>query len=82
MALACAGRPYFATDEQLVGLGCPGMRTGDLVVVLYGCTMPYIMRPRRDGTMELVGDCYVHGLMNGEELQREQRNKDEIFRIT
>jgi hypothetical protein len=40
------------------------------------------MRPRRDGTMEFVGDCYVHGLMNGEELLREQRNKDETFRIT
>jgi hypothetical protein len=81
MALACAGRPYFATDEQLVGLGCPGMRVGDIVVVLYGCSMPYILRPRWNGTMEFVGDCYVHGLMNGEELARVQRNADETFKL-
>jgi hypothetical protein len=82
MSLACAGRPYIATSEKLVGLGCPGIRVGDVVVILYGCTVPYVMRPRRDGTMEFVGNCYVHGLMNGEELLREQRNKDETFRIT
>lgn len=82
MPLACGGRPYIATSEKLVGLGCPGIRVGDVVVILYGCTVPYVMRPRRDGTMEFVGDCYVHGLMNGEELLREQRNKDETFRIT
>ncbi|KAH9204255.1 heterokaryon incompatibility protein-domain-containing protein [Leptodontidium sp. 2 PMI_412] len=82
MALACAGRPYIATSEQLLGLGCPGIQAGDVVVVLYGCTVPYVMRPRRDGSMEFVGDCYVHGLMNGEELLRDERNEDEMFRIT
>lgn len=79
---ACARRSYIATSEKLVRLGYPSIRVRDIIIILYGCTMPYIMRPRRDRTIEFVGDCYIHGLMNREELLREQRNKDETFRIT
>jgi hypothetical protein len=39
---------------------------GDVICLLYGGTVPYVVRPRSDGQFDFVGDCYVHGLMYGE----------------
>jgi hypothetical protein len=44
------------------------MQDGDLCCVLNGTRVPYILRPKDeqlDG-VELVGECYVPGLMFGE----------------
>jgi hypothetical protein len=41
-------------------------RVGDVVVVLFGGWVPYVLRPVGDGEFELVGHCYVHGIMDGE----------------
>jgi hypothetical protein len=37
----------------------------DTVVLLQGGKTPYVVR-RREGCWEFVGDCYVHGIMDGE----------------
>ncbi len=37
----------------------------DTIVLLQGGKTPYVIR-RRDGLWEFVGDCYVHGIMDGE----------------
>lgn len=40
---------------------------GDEVYVLFGGGMPYILRPTaEDKEFQFVGDCYVHGIMDGE----------------
>jgi hypothetical protein len=41
------------------------METNDLICVLYGGDVPYVLRPNGD-RFYFVGDCYVHGLMDGE----------------
>ncbi|KAL2163257.1 hypothetical protein VTH06DRAFT_5313 [Thermothelomyces fergusii] len=81
MKAACSGRPYVSTDEGLLGLGCPGVQAGDVVCVLYGTTVPYVLRPRPDGAMSLVGDAYIHGVMDGEALAWPDRGTDEMIRI-
>ncbi|KAI0381327.1 heterokaryon incompatibility protein-domain-containing protein [Hypomontagnella monticulosa] len=82
MKLACSGRPYMCTDSGRLGLGCPGMRVGDVVCILYGTTVPYVLRQRPNGSMEFIGDAYIYNAMNGEWLRpREGRGPDEIFRI-
>lgn len=45
----------------------PGTISGDLVAILLGAKTPYVLRrnSRRDG-FELVGECYVDGMMDGE----------------
>jgi hypothetical protein len=42
----------------------------DVVALLFGCSVPVILRPRKgaDG-YELVGETYVHGIMNGEAFE-------------
>nr|RBQ85853.1 hypothetical protein FVER53263_09637 [Fusarium verticillioides] len=42
------------------------MQTGDVVVVLYGGRTPFLLRRKDNGAWILVGECYVHGMMNGE----------------
>lgn len=67
--IASAGRRLFATDRGYIGLGPPEMQRGDYVYILSGGNVPYILRPitgPRPRTFELVGDCYLHGVMYGE----------------
>jgi hypothetical protein len=43
------------------------MKENDVLCVLYGGNVPFIIRPTTDGeAYTLVGECYVHDLMHGE----------------
>ncbi|KAE9367374.1 HET-domain-containing protein [Stipitochalara longipes BDJ] len=62
-------RAYFSTVGGRLGLGPRNMAVGDLVCIVYGAKVPYILRSRRTGTkVALVGDSYVDGAMYGESL--------------
>lgn len=70
--LACRqiteGRRFFTTLGGYMGIGPPRMRKGDLICVFLGGNVPWVVR--RDGCeYELVGECYVHGIMDGEVLR-------------
>ncbi len=51
-----------------MGIGSHDTRVGDKVVVLLGGDVPFILRDEHDGRepLRLIGESYVHGLMNGE----------------
>lgn len=59
-------------------IGClclvPGLaREGDVIAVVYGCSIPLLLRrPIEGGGYRLVGKCYVHGVMDGEALAVDQ----------
>lgn len=61
------GEKYFSTSKGLIGIGKENLCAGDVVVVLYGSQVPFILRPRDDHYL-LVGTCYVHGMMDGEAI--------------
>ncbi|KAJ1327037.1 protein SERAC1 [Microdochium nivale] len=70
----------------LVGLVPQHARRGDMLCVLYGCSVPVVLRKilpssqERGGTgWHLVGDAYVDGMMDGEALERGLPHED--FRI-
>ncbi|USP80387.1 hypothetical protein yc1106_07661 [Curvularia clavata] len=45
--------------------------TGDLVCILYGCSVPMLLRKREDEErFTIVGECYLDGFMNGEALKQ------------
>ncbi|KAE9376548.1 hypothetical protein N431DRAFT_529685 [Stipitochalara longipes BDJ] len=57
-------KPYF-------GLAPPGTREGDLICILFGCSVPVILRKipnNGKGLYNFIGECYVHGIMDGEAL--------------
>jgi hypothetical protein len=62
-----AKRRFFVTSTGMLGLGPKRSREGDVVAILFGGTRPYLLRPVRNGThWRLVGECYVHDIMNGQ----------------
>jgi hypothetical protein len=46
-----------------------GAEHGDIICVLAGGRVPYVLRPCDDGFYRLVGECYVDGAMHGEALK-------------
>lgn len=72
-------------DYELFGLGPPRMKEGDFICILYGCSVPVVLRAREQGCYRLVGEVYVHGKMDGEGIEDFDENKtwgkEETFEI-
>ncbi|KAI4157902.1 MAG: hypothetical protein LQ342_007907 [Letrouitia transgressa] len=64
---ALNGRKFFITKESM-GLAPRDAEPGDLVCVLLGCEVPMMLR-RSGKSYVLIGECYYHGIMEGEALQ-------------
>jgi hypothetical protein len=65
-------RRLFVTEGGLIGAAPVSAKVGDGVYVLKGGNALYVLRESTGGDgFEFVGDCYVHGVMNGEALRRE-----------
>ena len=48
------------------------MQVGDVIVVLFGAKVPYLLRRTSEGeeSCKLIGEAYVHGFMDGETVLR------------
>ncbi|EAT89367.2 hypothetical protein SNOG_02636 [Parastagonospora nodorum SN15] len=69
-SIASEGRRSSAgAGKKLVGLGPRKTQEGDIIAILYGCSVPVILRPVT-GTQdhEFVGEAYIHGKMDGEAI--------------
>jgi hypothetical protein len=62
------GRSLLRTDSGGMGLGPDTTKPGDEIVILLGGRGAFVVRPSRDGHFQMVGECYLHGFMNGEAL--------------
>lgn len=71
-------------QEKLFGICPPESRSGDLICILHGCSVPVVLRQEEHGYMRLVGEAYVHGKMDGEAVEDFRDNnawEDEDFRL-
>jgi hypothetical protein len=59
------GRTVFRTRDGYVGIGPPDAVPGDPIILAKGSMMPLILRPTGD-RWQLLGDCFVAGLMQGQ----------------
>ncbi|KAI1153390.1 heterokaryon incompatibility protein-domain-containing protein [Nemania diffusa] len=66
-ASAAEGRVLARTRRGYYVLGPAVLEAGDTVCILFGCKMPFCLRPMGRHHL-LVGECYVHGLMKGEAM--------------
>lgn len=60
------GRLVYATKRGYLGLGPRGIRPGDIVCILSTAAAPYVLRKVYSDYYTLVGESYVHGVMDGE----------------
>ncbi|OCK93532.1 uncharacterized protein K441DRAFT_661434 [Cenococcum geophilum 1.58] len=71
-------RKIFITRENFIGLGPAEMKVDDQIYLLQGSRTPFIPRQAKEECIngllkryyQLVGDCYMHGVMDGEALAR------------
>ncbi len=69
------GRSLLVSENGYIGLGPKATCVGDVICILLGGSMPYILRTK-DDRYELVGECFVHGLMDGQGLTPKDLQKD------
>lgn len=73
-------RRFAATNIGLAGYVPMRAKEGDLVCILYGSDVPFVVRKEAGGNYSLVGECYMHGIMNGEALKMAvTKSEDEVF---
>jgi hypothetical protein len=56
-----------------------GSRRGDIICILFGGEVPYVLRPIGDGYFAIVGECYVDDIMHGEGLSLDVASRE--FRL-
>jgi hypothetical protein len=63
---ATTGRKFLRTERGFMGLAPQPAEVGDEVWILLGCDVPMILR-KCDDYYILVGECFVYGMMEGEQ---------------
>lgn len=66
-----SGRVFCATEGRYLGWVPRGTENGDLICVLEGGEVPVVLRRAKDGRYQVLGDCYIHGIMDGEAITRD-----------
>ncbi|KAI2470208.1 hypothetical protein F4781DRAFT_186406 [Annulohypoxylon bovei var. microspora] len=71
-------RRFFMTATGRFGWGPEGPRPGDQVFVVPGGKTPFVLRGvkhfKRMSTGQLIGDCYLQGVMDGQQIERSVLN--------
>jgi hypothetical protein len=74
-------RTTIGESHNNLGLAPQSVREEDLICIVYGCSVPVVLRKifidEENGTYyyELIGECYIHGMMDGEAFRILQEMK-------
>ncbi|KAH7085019.1 heterokaryon incompatibility protein-domain-containing protein [Paraphoma chrysanthemicola] len=76
VARATSGRRMFTTRKGYIGLGPELTKQGDEVAILLGGSTPFVLEKSgikvlHEDVYYLLGDCYVHGCMDGKLVENE-----------
>jgi hypothetical protein len=76
-------RTTIGDSQNSLGLAPQNVREGDLICIVYGCSVPVVLRKfsvdQENGKCYyvLIGECYIHGMMDGEAFRILQELKIE-----
>ncbi|PMD51571.1 uncharacterized protein K444DRAFT_545582 [Hyaloscypha bicolor E] len=70
-----SGRRFMITSAGRMGVGPQITKPGDLLCVLLGSYVAFILRSCGDNFYKLIGDCDVHGIMDGEIIETEKEGQ-------
>ncbi|KAL8656073.1 MAG: hypothetical protein Q9226_002793, partial [Calogaya cf. arnoldii] len=62
------GRIFYTTSEGSLGSALVAAKPGDHICVLLGCKSPLVIRQYPNGSYAIIGECYLHGMMEGQAL--------------
>lgn len=68
-------------QDRLVGFGPPKTEHGDIIVIMFGCSVPVILRPTYNtlgdvDEYQFIGEAYIYGKMDGEALEEDHQEHD------
>jgi hypothetical protein len=63
----CPYRRFVVTKTKIMGLVPEETQIGEEIFLLLGGQVFYVLRPAKDH-YQLIGECYLHGLMDGQAL--------------
>ncbi|KAL9111612.1 MAG: hypothetical protein Q9187_007894 [Circinaria calcarea] len=66
---ACTARRFSITEKGFMGLVPNCAEVGDRIFIPVGSKVPLVLRAKNDNTFLLVGETYIHGIMDGEALK-------------
>lgn len=91
MMTGCQGRALVLTTKGRYGLAPHCSRPGDVCCVFDGALVPFLLRPTQShvvdvqtkGDHRLVGEAYIHGIMQGEAIAMLERGEamERVFSI-
>jgi hypothetical protein len=87
MVAHCRGRALIVTEKGFYGLAAHTSRPGDLCCLFDGAAVPFLLRPvqgeSKFSLTRLVGEAYIHGIMNGEASAMLERGEagEQVFQI-
>ena len=92
MQITTLQRRFFITGEGFMGTGPLATQPGDRITILFGGDVPFLLRKDPDGDMldntaggssacwKLIGDCYIHGIMDGEIMDTQESQTRYLLR--
>ncbi|GFF27726.1 heterokaryon incompatibility protein 6, OR allele [Aspergillus udagawae] len=75
MQVIMANRQVFTTKRGFLGIGPRALREGDICCILFGAMVPIMLRRKPNSRYVLVGESYVHGIMQGETMEAFREGK-------
>jgi hypothetical protein len=70
------GRRFARTAHGRLGSMPRFSAVGDKICLFDGGSLPYVIRPRGDGTYTFLGDCYLDGVMYGEAMVEGRKTEE------
>ncbi|KAH7090209.1 heterokaryon incompatibility protein-domain-containing protein [Paraphoma chrysanthemicola] len=75
-------RRFIITNDGHLGMASSDARKGDFVGIMYGCSVPVVLRwSAEKEAFSFIGECYLHGFMNGKALTRHYDSRKREFGI-
>ncbi|TGO29111.1 hypothetical protein BPAE_0019g00270 [Botrytis paeoniae] len=69
-------RRPFISEKGYVGLVPGHSLPGDVIVIIFGMIQPFVIRSIGEDRWELIGEAYVHGIMDGEIMKDNIQTED------
>ena len=71
------GRRLASTRDGILALVPGEARENDVLSIFHNTTLPFILRPE-DGSLRIVGACFIHGMMDGEVFENPKWKSERI----
>jgi hypothetical protein len=69
MVSRSSGRKYFVSQRGYLGVGPSTISPGDVIAIVLGLDTPLVLRAIEKDHYQIVGEAYVHGIMDGELME-------------